>query len=148
VATVAGTIAAAGPAPAHGPAGRSRWPHPAAGLVNAHDHLDLSTFRPWAPALRERPGLVGGHRGSARPAAVMAALSVSPPDRLFLGGLRNLLSGATAVAHHGPYHRALARPGLSRYDVLAKLPVRPRARAAAPLLRRGRTARRTAASRG
>jgi len=29
--------------------------------------------------------------------AVMAALSVSPSERLFLGGLRNLLSGATAV---------------------------------------------------
>ena len=39
----------------------------------------------------------------------MGALAVPLPDRLFLGGLRNLLSGATAVAHHGTYHRALGR---------------------------------------
>lgn len=31
-------------------------------------------------------------------------------DRLFLGGLRNLLAGVTAVAHHGTDHRALQRP--------------------------------------
>jgi cytosine/adenosine deaminase-related metal-dependent hydrolase len=53
--------------------------------------------------------------------AVAAALAVPLPDRLFLGGLRNLLAGATAVAHHGPFHRALARPDfpvrvLARYQ--------------------------------
>jgi cytosine/adenosine deaminase-related metal-dependent hydrolase len=30
-------------------------------------------------------------------------------DRLFLGGLRNLLCGATGVLHHAPFHRALQR---------------------------------------
>ena len=32
------------------------------------------------------------------------------PDRLFLGGLRNLLAGAASVLHHHPDHRSLARP--------------------------------------
>jgi len=111
VATVAGTIAAAGPAPAPGPGGvdlggRILLP----GLVNAHDHLDLSTFPPLGrPPYASAQAWSADIEGPRDQPAVMAALSVSPPDRLFLGGLRNLLSGATAVAHHGPYHRALAR---------------------------------------
>jgi hypothetical protein len=36
-------------------------------------------------------------------------MSLSLPDRLFLGGLRNLLAGVTAVVHHGPDHRSLGR---------------------------------------
>jgi len=75
--------------------------------------------------------------------AVAAALAVPLPDRLFLGGLRNLLAGATAVAHHGPYHRALARRtsrcGSSRATSSRIRPVsRPRSAA--------RTGRPTAAS--
>ena len=97
-----------------------RWLLP--GLVNAHDHLDLSTLGPiatgtyrngyeWAEALE--------HRQSD--AAVQAALAVPLADRLFLGGLRNLLAGVTAVAHHGPFHRSLAADGfpvraLERYQ--------------------------------
>jgi cytosine/adenosine deaminase-related metal-dependent hydrolase len=41
---------------------------------------------------------------------VAAALTVAPVDRLFLGGLRNLLAGVTAVVHHGAFHRSLGRP--------------------------------------
>jgi cytosine/adenosine deaminase-related metal-dependent hydrolase len=90
------------------------------GLVNAHDHLDFSTFpplgRPPYPSVYAWTSDMDGGRDDE---AVAAALAVPPPDRLFLGGLRNLLSGATAVAHHGPYHRALARPDFP-VRVLAK----------------------------
>jgi cytosine/adenosine deaminase-related metal-dependent hydrolase len=80
------------------------------GLVNAHDHLDLSTF----PALaagryanaEEWQAAVEARQGEAD---VQAAVAVPPADRLFLGGLRNLLAGVTAVAHHGPFHRSLGR---------------------------------------
>jgi cytosine/adenosine deaminase-related metal-dependent hydrolase len=81
------------------------------GLVNAHDHLDFSVF----PALGRPPyanaydWIADVESGPAN-AAVTAALTVPLPDRLFLGGLRNLLAGVTAVAHHNPYHRALGRP--------------------------------------
>jgi cytosine/adenosine deaminase-related metal-dependent hydrolase len=80
------------------------------GLVNAHDHLDFSTFpplgRPPYASVYEWAAAVDG--GSGEPAAA-AALAVPLADRLFLGGLRNLLAGVTAVAHHNPFHRSLAR---------------------------------------
>jgi cytosine/adenosine deaminase-related metal-dependent hydrolase len=97
-----------------------RWVRP--GIVNAHDHLDFSTLPDlgggpyanayeWAAALGQRQ----------KDAAVQSALRVPLTDRLFLGGLRNLLAGATAVAHHGPYHRSLGAPAfpvrvLARYQ--------------------------------
>jgi cytosine/adenosine deaminase-related metal-dependent hydrolase len=81
------------------------------GMVNAHDHLDFSIF----PALGRPPyanayAWIADAESGAPDSAVTAALSVPLPDRLFLGGLRNLLAGVTAVAHHNPYHRALGRP--------------------------------------
>ncbi|HEV7502775.1 MAG TPA: amidohydrolase family protein [Vicinamibacteria bacterium] len=80
------------------------------GMVNAHDRLELSSF----PPLGHPPypsAYAWGQDVDSGPAdlTVKAALSVPLTDRLFLGGLRNLLAGVTAVAHHDPYHRALAR---------------------------------------
>lgn len=77
-------------------------------LVNAHDILDLSTLPPlgsppfasvyeWTRAAEADLG------------ALAAALAVPLVDRLFLGGLRNLLAGVAAVLHHHPHHRSLAR---------------------------------------
>lgn len=79
-------------------------------LVNAHDHLDFSTFpllgRPPYASVYEWSADVNA--GAADPRAA-AALAVPLPDRLFLGGMRNLLAGAAAVAHHNAFHRSLAR---------------------------------------
>lgn len=77
-------------------------------LVNGHDHLDFSTFPelghpPYASAYEWAADVDAGY-GDDR---VRQALSVPLPDRLFLGGLRNLLCGVAAVAHHNPYHRSL-----------------------------------------
>jgi len=80
------------------------------GLVNGHDHLDLSML----PALGHPP-YAGAYEwaaaldAAASDPAVKAALQVPLADRLFLGGLRNLLAGVTAVLHHGAFHRSLAR---------------------------------------
>jgi cytosine/adenosine deaminase-related metal-dependent hydrolase len=80
------------------------------GLVNAHDHLDFSTFpflgRPPYASAYDWSADVNAGAGDARAAA---ALAVPLADRLFLGGLRNLLAGVTAVAHHNPFHRSLSR---------------------------------------
>lgn len=80
------------------------------GLVNAHDHLDFSTF-----PLLGRPPYASAYdwsadvnAGASDPRAA-AALAVPATDRLFLGGMRNLIAGVTAVAHHNAFHRSLAR---------------------------------------
>lgn len=77
-------------------------------LVNAHDVLDLSTL----PPLGEPPcdSLYEWTRAAEEHLARLAPLLAVPlVDRLFLGGLRNLLAGASAVLHHHPVHRSLVR---------------------------------------
>ncbi len=75
-------------------------------LVNAHDVLDLSTL----PPLGTPPyaSLYEWTRAAETDLARLApALAVPLVDRLFLGGLRNLLAGVGAVLHHHPDHRSL-----------------------------------------
>lgn len=73
------------------------------GLINAHDHLEFSLFpklgngpypnaKVWAADIY-RPG----------DAPVREHLSVPKSTRLMWGGVKNLLSGVTTVAHHNPY---------------------------------------------
>lgn len=80
------------------------------GLINAHDHLELNHYgrlkrrdrydnaASWIddvrPLLRENAGI---RRNSAYPLR----------DRLFIGGLKNLLAGVTTVSHHNPLYSAL-----------------------------------------
>ena len=82
------------------------------GLVNAHDHLELNHYgrlkgrdryenaSGWiadmAPRLSSDP-VIRGRR--AHPLV----------ERLFIGGLKNLLSGVTTVAHHNPFYADLRR---------------------------------------
>ena len=79
------------------------------GLINAHDVLEASTlpatgrppygnFYEW---LEDSSSLDGP--------AMSDAMRLPLKDRLFLGGMRNLLAGVTAVAHHNPDHRSLGR---------------------------------------
>lgn len=81
------------------------------GLVNAHDHLQLNNF----PRLkyREHHDDVGQwivdidsrrttDRAISEPAAVQREL------RLLVGGLKNILSGVTTVAHHDPFYPSLS----------------------------------------
>ncbi len=78
------------------------------GLVNGHDHLDFSTFpplgRPHYASVYEWAAHVDRGRGDPQ---VEKALRVPLVDRLFLGGLRNLLAGVTAAVHHNPPHASL-----------------------------------------
>ncbi len=73
------------------------------GLVNAHDHLEFALF----PRLG-----TGGYANCAdwaehihrKDAAVIAKHRRIPKEvRLWWGGIRNLLCGATTVSHHNPY---------------------------------------------
>ena len=76
------------------------------GLINAHDHLEFALF----------PRLGNGSYPNARAWAediyrpeespIRDHLAVPKDERLAWGGIRNLLSGVTTVAHHNPYEAA------------------------------------------
>ena len=81
------------------------------GLVNAHDHLELNHF----PRTKFREVYNNAHQWGED---VNARLNDEPfktlrsyPlwDRVFIGGLKNLLCGATTVVHHGPPHKPMYR---------------------------------------
>lgn len=79
------------------------------GLVNAHDHLEYALFPKmgnppyrnyveWGEDIHERfPETIAKHR------------SVPKDLRLWWGGIRNLLCGATTVSHHNPLWPELQR---------------------------------------
>lgn len=82
------------------------------GLINAHDHLELNTFkrlkyrehythsRQWIEDIEARfdtdPDLIEPRRQPLN-------------DRLLVSALKNLLSGVTTVCHHNPLHPGLLR---------------------------------------
>jgi cytosine/adenosine deaminase-related metal-dependent hydrolase len=81
------------------------------GLINAHDHLQLNSFPPlehrcrhsnvreWIAEINDR--LRSDH-------AFRAVTGVPREHRLLHGGLKNLLSGVTTVAHHDPLYPTLS----------------------------------------
>ena len=77
------------------------------GLVNAHDHLHLNTLQPLEPTghwrnVREWISEVNLRR-RADP-TFESQIAVARDERLLIGGLKNLLSGVTTVAHHDPLY--------------------------------------------
>lgn len=82
------------------------------GLINAHDHLELNS----QPRLkwRERYANASGWIADFQPRfSTDPGLAVTRPEtlveRLWIGGLKNLLSGVTTVCHHNPMHRTLRK---------------------------------------
>jgi cytosine/adenosine deaminase-related metal-dependent hydrolase len=82
------------------------------GLINAHDHLELNS----QPRLKWRDRYANASEWIAdfQPRfASDPALAVTRPetlaDRVWVGGLKNLLAGVTTVCHHNPMHRLLRR---------------------------------------
>ncbi len=79
------------------------------GLINAHDHLELNHYGPLKT--RDRYGNAREWIGDLRPVIrdsveIREKSRINLADRLFIGGLKNLLSGVTTVAHHNPMYRA------------------------------------------
>jgi cytosine/adenosine deaminase-related metal-dependent hydrolase len=81
------------------------------GLINAHDHLELNHY----PRTKFREKYNNAHEWGED---VNARLNDEPfkslrayPlwDRVFIGGLKNLLCGTTTVVHHGPPHKPMFR---------------------------------------
>lgn len=80
--------------------------------LNAHDHLELNHY----PRTKFRDIYPNAHQWGED---VNARLNDDPYhtlrhyplwDRLFIGGLKNLLCGAIKVIHHGPHYRELFHP--------------------------------------
>ena len=86
------------------------------GFVNGHDHLQLNNV----PALPQSGVFANSYAWAQAfqrhfgDAAVAAALAVDPATRFRHGALKNLLSGATTVAHHDPL---LLDPGVGDFPV-------------------------------
>lgn len=81
--------------------------------INAHDHLELNHY----PRTRYQPVYSSAHDWGEQVSARLDDPPLGPlrqfplGDRLFIGGLKNLLCGALIVAHHNPPHRVLFRRG-------------------------------------
>lgn len=84
------------------------------GLINAHDHLQLNTL----PALetsrtyrhaREWIAEIDARRHTD--SAFQAQAAIAREQRLLIGGIKNLLSGVTTVAHHDPAYPYLWSEG-------------------------------------
>jgi cytosine/adenosine deaminase-related metal-dependent hydrolase len=82
------------------------------GLINAHDHLELNS----QPRLKWREKYRNASEWIADFQPRFACdpdLAVTTPDtlddRVWIGGLKNLLAGVTTVCHHNPMHRVLRR---------------------------------------
>jgi cytosine/adenosine deaminase-related metal-dependent hydrolase len=82
------------------------------GLVNAHDHLELNHYGRIKGRERHENASEWiadmGPRLSDDP-AIRAGRAHPLIERLFIGGLKNLLSGVTTVAHHNPFYSELRR---------------------------------------
>ncbi|MBV8709585.1 MAG: amidohydrolase family protein [Acidobacteriaceae bacterium] len=73
------------------------------GLINAHDHLEFNLF----PRVGHGPypNASAWAKDIFRPnePPLSEHLTIPKSLRLFWGGIKNLLSGVTSVAHHNPY---------------------------------------------
>lgn len=83
------------------------------GLINAHDHLQLNAL----PRLKYRASYEHASEWSddidlrrATDSQLLANAGVPRAQRLLIGGVKNLLSGVTTVAHHDPFYDELAAP--------------------------------------
>jgi len=82
------------------------------GLVNAHDHLELNHYGRIKG--RDRYENAAGWIADMEPRLAadptIAARRAHPlVERLFIGGLKNLLAGVTTVAHHNPFYPEMRR---------------------------------------
>lgn len=83
------------------------------GLINAHDHLQLNHLPRLEPARRYRnvrEWIAEIDRRRREEGPLKTAVAVPLAERLLLGGVKNLLSGVTTVAHHDPLHVDLCQP--------------------------------------
>jgi cytosine/adenosine deaminase-related metal-dependent hydrolase len=79
------------------------------GLINAHDHLEMNLYGPMGspPYQNYFEWAKDIYRPKESPVREIEKVDIR--HRLLWGGLKNLVSGATMVIHHNPWHRRLAK---------------------------------------
>jgi cytosine/adenosine deaminase-related metal-dependent hydrolase len=81
------------------------------GLINAHDHLEFSLFPRLGRRIYSNASEWAADIYQPDTSPVKEHLAVPKNVRLMWGGIRNLLSGVTTVAHHNPYEPHLFGDG-------------------------------------
>jgi cytosine/adenosine deaminase-related metal-dependent hydrolase len=82
------------------------------GLINAHDHLELNHYgllKPRGPYDNAAAWIDDLRPALRHDASIRAGQQHPLAARLFIGALKNLLSGVTTVAHHNPLYREIGR---------------------------------------
>jgi cytosine/adenosine deaminase-related metal-dependent hydrolase len=76
------------------------------GFINAHDHLQLNNVPPLTHAepFPNSYAWIDAFESYGKTSAVVDATGVPSATRSWQGGLKNLLSGVTTVAHHDPWN--------------------------------------------
>ncbi len=81
------------------------------GLINSHDHLEFDLFPQLGRRIYTNATEWAADIHRPRESPVKEHISVPLPVRLMWGGIRNLLSGVTTVAHHNPYEASVFDTG-------------------------------------
>jgi cytosine/adenosine deaminase-related metal-dependent hydrolase len=82
------------------------------GLINAHDHLELNSQArlKWRDRYANASEWIADFQPRfATDPALAVTKSATLDERVWVGGLKNLLAGVTTVCHHNPMHRVLRR---------------------------------------
>jgi len=83
------------------------------GLINAHDHLQLNSIPQLEPTklyLNVQQWIADVNRRRRADPEYEAQIAMALERRLVIGGIKNLLSGVTTVAHHDAFFPALLDP--------------------------------------
>jgi cytosine/adenosine deaminase-related metal-dependent hydrolase len=83
------------------------------GLINAHDHLQLNSIPRLEPPklyLNVQEWIADVNLRRRADPEFEARIAVALDQRLVIGGIKNLLSGVTTVAHHDPLFPTLLDP--------------------------------------
>lgn len=74
------------------------------GLINAHDHLEFNLFPRLGRGPYPNAAAWANDIFHPRDSPIREQLAIPKSLRLIWGGLKNLVSGVTTVAHHNSYH--------------------------------------------
>ncbi|MGC4022295.1 MAG: amidohydrolase family protein [Cyclobacteriaceae bacterium] len=79
------------------------------GFINSHDHLEMNLYPHMGTPLYKNYTEWANDIYKPKESPVREIERLDIKDRLFWGGIKNLISGAITVVHHNPWHRILSK---------------------------------------